>query len=532
MPNPSDLRAPGLEPVATRVGDVGVGPAALVDAGGRVAPVSSAGRDWSVQWWIGSEDRWHIPTFEATCRQRLVESMPVVETTIKVPGGDASARCYGAVLAGSDRRGVVIDVTNASAIPFAVAFTVVSREPMTTDGSTVWIAGVAVLRLAKAAARFGHGTDVEALRCELDAERFVERPESAVTGVLALIVPLPHTASTIAVLDTRAPVRSRRRGATEPVGGPLDRATVPSSDQVVAGWAAFVQQGTRLDLADRALTASFDAARADLLMGPEPTADAADIAAIATATARLGRLGEMGELISVLVDCQKLDGRIDSAEPLEATSRFLAAVGALWSAGVGAEQVEALIGPVAKAGHWLGHGRRRPSFGSGAASSSAVARSLESVVPALMAIGQPDVAGEFVQVAASFAANHSDPSERDIRPVVSAVRRSADLVVDRLDAGVAETSDGLDLFATWLPTAAGRPLEVHEVRTRWGLASCALRWHGERPALLWELVAYPNRAIAVGEHPRWTTTALDPGWSSTELEGEALLAAPRIPDFS
>ena len=44
----------------------------------------------------------------------------------------------------------------------------------------------------------------------------------------------------------------------------------------------------------------------------------------------------------------------------------------------------------------------------------------------------------------------------------------------------------------------------------------AVRWHGARPALLWEASA-PMRL---------TCTGLDPTWSSTEPRGEALLQAP------
>src|SRR3712207_8333250 len=48
--------------------------------------------------------------------------------------------------------------------------------------------------------------------------------------------------------------------------------------------------------------------------------------------------------------------------------------------------------------------------------------------------------------------------------------------------------------------------------------SFAVRWHGERPALLWELT--PHDATT-----RLSITApgLDPAWATSELRGEALL---------
>ena len=66
--------------------------------------------------------------------------------------------------------------------------------------------------------------------------------------------------------------------------------------------------------------------------------------------------------------------------------------------------------------------------------------------------------------------------------------------------------------------------------TAHGLVSYAVRWHGDRVALLWEVE--PNE----GHGPvRLTAPGLEPGWSTTERRGEALLgpvpgdAAPARP---
>jgi len=60
---------------------------------------------------------------------------------------------------------------------------------------------------------------------------------------------------------------------------------------------------------------------------------------------------------------------------------------------------------------------------------------------------------------------------------------------------------------------------VHDVPTHAGRLSYAVRWHGERPALLWELS--PHEATTI---TRITAPGLDPSWSSEDLAGEALLA--------
>jgi hypothetical protein len=55
---------------------------------------------------------------------------------------------------------------------------------------------------------------------------------------------------------------------------------------------------------------------------------------------------------------------------------------------------------------------------------------------------------------------------------------------------------------------------VHDAPTRAGPVSFAVRWHGERPALLW--TAPPG--------VRLRAPGLDPEWASEVASGEALLA--------
>jgi len=70
----------------------------------------------------------------------------------------------------------------------------------------------------------------------------------------------------------------------------------------------------------------------------------------------------------------------------------------------------------------------------------------------------------------------------------------------------------------------GQNFEVHDAPTRFGVLSYAVRWHGKRPALLWDLTPHQNR------DPNQLTTmrcpGLDANWSTTDLVGEVLLAGP------
>ena len=65
----------------------------------------------------------------------------------------------------------------------------------------------------------------------------------------------------------------------------------------------------------------------------------------------------------------------------------------------------------------------------------------------------------------------------------------------------------------------GRGVEVHDAPTHFGRLSYAVRWHDDRPALLWELEPFEGV-----DRVRLTAPGLDPTWSSREPRGEALLA--------
>jgi hypothetical protein len=101
--------------------------------------------------------------------------------------------------------------------------------------------------------------------------------------------------------------------------------------------------------------------------------------------------------------------------------------------------------------------------------------------------------------------------------MVAAVRR---LLVREVDGGLALSPEVPD---AWF----GQGWEVHDLPTGEGRLSYAIRWHGERPALLWELEPSSGRRAA-----RLTVPSLDPAWSTTERRGEALLAPVAVPERS
>ena len=79
---------------------------------------------WSLDWWIGADDRWHIPSREVAVRQQRLDASPVIETAMRIPGGDAVHRAY-AVQEREPGRWSIVEIENRTSIPFAVALTIV-----------------------------------------------------------------------------------------------------------------------------------------------------------------------------------------------------------------------------------------------------------------------------------------------------------------------------------------------------------------------------------------------------------------------
>ncbi len=89
--------------------------------------------------------------------------------------------------------------------------------------------------------------------------------------------------------------------------------------------------------------------------------------------------------------------------------------------------------------------------------------------------------------------------------------------VERLISDV--RADGAGLLPGGLPTGwEGNNFEVYGVPTgALSSLSFALRWHGERPAVLWE---------QSGPTVTLSAPAIAPGWQTTEVKGEALWPQP------
>jgi hypothetical protein len=84
---------------------------------------------------------------------------------------------------------------------------------------------------------------------------------------------------------------------------------------------------------------------------------------------------------------------------------------------------------------------------------------------------------------------------------------------------VRESRAEIDLLPGFPNEWLGQSITIDAVPLRTGSISFAIRWHGSRPALLWDAPA----GVAL------RAPTLDPAWSSTVAAGEVLLAEPPKP---
>jgi len=100
-------------------------------------------------------------------------------------------------------------------------------------------------------------------------------------------------------------------------------------------------------------------------------------------------------------------------------------------------------------------------------------------------------------------------------------RPAAESVLSNVrDALVREHGNEVEILPAPRAEWRGGSLDVRDAPTRAGRLSYSVRWHGERPALLWE-VREPVTGLVL------RAPGLDDVWSTSEAAGEVLLRGPR-----
>ena len=377
-----------------------------------------------LRWFIAADDRWYRPSRETTVRQREVSGVPVIETRIKVPGGDAVQRVYGVANFGG---AIVVEIYNDSSLPFAVAF---DRGDISTmrEPSPTGVQGI-------------------------------DLPAGSV------VFPVGHHATMRAAVLVGAGVDAANRRLTA-----QEIESLPSFEQVERGWLGALQISSRVDVPNLSWSSVLTSQRCKVLLSNSAElAESSDISLVVDLLLDRAERVRLGDKPAQWVD-----------EVAVATERILKQCAKTQSV------------------QWF---EERALLGAGMVLNRAgESRGLQDVVSVWsrlaeagrisdLALASPEIAGTVRQIAWI----------------------ESQLVAQRRDGVIEICLCGID--KSWL----GVNFECHKLlASPEHLISYAVRWHGEKPALLWEIDGPVGTKVAA--------SAIDRTFSSTEMRGETLLS--------
>ncbi len=377
----------------TMIGNLGSAREAVVDPRGLVSPWHDS---WSLDWWVGAEDRWHVPAQEASIRQSLVGGAPVVETRLRVPGGDVIHRAYAvrATAADGGHELAVVEIENDSAVPVALALAVRPYdveglsvvERIGLHGTTVTVDGRVAMLLPKApsgvaASTFRDGDCAETVFAGRAGTSFPnDLRDPAGLAQAAFVFPLTHRTTLRVAIPLEPAHRTRRLGRARRrvERAPAFPAAVPTSEQVARGWAVQSDRGMRLVLPDERLQEAVDANRRALLLfhdGADITPGPRtyhrfwfrDAAYLLGALDRYGFHDEAAEVLASYPERQQRDGFFFSQRlEWDANGAALWAIGHHWDLTRDEDLARTLAPAVAGGAEWIARKRRVTSRGDAA----------------------------------------------------------------------------------------------------------------------------------------------------------------------
>lgn len=369
----------------TMIGNLGSAREAVVDPRGLVSTWPDS---WSLDWWIGAEDRWHLPSESANVRQSLIGDSPVIETRMRVPGGDIIHRAYAvqATAADGGEELVIVEIENDSAVPVALALAVRPYngeglsviERIGLHGTTVTVDGRVAMLLPRepnevAASTFHDGDSAAKVFAGETSTTFPDDlHDDAGMAQAAFIFPLTHRTTFRVALPidaaprTRLGARARRRVQR----APRFPKAIPSAEQVANGWRAQTDRGMRLVLPDERLQSAIDANRRYLLLfhdGEDITPGPRtyhrfwfrDAAYLLAALDRYGFHTEAAEVLATFPGRQRKDGFFFSQRlEWDANGAALWALGLHWDLTRDRALLEASVPAIAGGVQWIDRKRR------------------------------------------------------------------------------------------------------------------------------------------------------------------------------
>lgn len=476
---------------------------AQVDQFGRL---QVQGESWTLELTLAGGVRWVPVAANERVSQQMV-SPGVVETTVRTPVGPVVQRVAAGVVDGEPVA--IIEIENTARVAIAVG---VAARPLRLDGrgylqrvavdaAGFELEGRQLVRFgsnpATVAATDGAAGDLMQNLPDPDDGTQQAAAECRSGGAQAVAVwPVPHTATLRMVVALDREIASS--------------AAVPTAADISRGWKAHLQQGLRVEVDDLEVGQEL-AGAAQTLLTQWPDRRQAPATVLAMSELGFGR------------DAGRLFELVERSDDDASIVRSLARWAQLGDQTHQLEDLEMLLGRVAKAAHVIATG---PNVLVGPAW---LPDALVALGGRLHQIDQPDVA-ERVQnlpvevraiegAADRLAQLAKQQDKRRVWPEHQ-LESSAGYLRALRAAIAADTGTELALLPDLPQLWRGRSLDVHNLAVANGQVSFGLRWHGPRPALLWEARLAPEVPFQL------TVPSIDPGFSSTEREGETLLADP------
>jgi hypothetical protein len=415
-----------------------------VTAGGAVEPWDGSP---TLGWYVAADDRWHDPAIDTGVRQTRIEGSAVVETRVRIPGGDAIQRVWSVPDAGGL---TLMSIRNESALPIACA---VTRSDVVTTRVPA---------------------DVPIQGIDLPAD--------------SIVLPVAHRTEVVVGLAHRAPAAGRL-----PTG-------LPPADAVARGWVARADAASRLELPDIAETRAVRAARCELALG-RLVSRAADPARFLLGVGELIRMGELGapalaagDLVADVAEAVGVLVRAPvGAQTGELAGPALVAAGVILHAAGERRAVRDVrrLAAARKAPHG-----RRPTGGAAVDRPGGLGPSSDADRLGSLGDGGDDGDGDGGD--GGDGGDHSslgshDGGDGDVA-VVAALEGCLLSGTTVLPGGIPAGWRGTDFEAHGLVAGPGSRLSV------------AARWHGPNLAVLWELAGEPVD-LRSGVDPAWATAA-------------------------
>lgn len=494
---------PVVEKAPIEIAPRGGAASCCVDQFGRIQP---EGEPWALELSFAAGARW-VPASRTERIRQQVLVPGVVETTFETPSGPVIQRVAAGIVDGEPSAVVEIENTGGVAIAVGAVLrpiglngrgyigeTSVSESVISVDGRpAVGFTSVP----ASAAAIAGTEGDLLDMMPEPNAGNASATAVCRSGGAQAAAVwPVPHTATLQLVVPLDA--------------APRPDAAVPTTADVQRGWQAHLKQGVRVQVDDLPIEEHLaSATRSVLTLWPQ--VDDSPRAVIALAEAGFGR--DAGRLFDGLERCEEDDRVV----------RALARWAQLGEQGHQLDDLERVLGRLARAAHTVA------ASGGTLAGEPWLPAGLVALGGRLHQIDQPDVADRIqgFDVQERSLTDRADSlgvvtkrlDKRGVWP--DAQMAEASRYIRALRSVVVEDSVDEVRVLPEVPTLwRGRAIDVFDIPLGDGTLSYGLRWHGPRPALLWEALLAPETPF------RLRAPGIDEEFDTTDLSGEVLLADP------